>query len=61
MVGYAPNGYRLCDMASEKALTSRDVKFDEVTFPMKNLKDTLKPLIISTHEQEGEIKNDLPR
>ena len=56
MFGYAPNGYRLWDMASEKVLTSRDVKFDESTFPMKNLKDTLKPLIISTHEQYGEIK-----
>ena len=43
-------------MASEKVLSSRDVKFGESTFPMKNLKDTLKPLIISTHEQYGEIK-----
>ena len=33
MVGYAPNGYRLWNIMKQKIITSRDVKFDEESFP----------------------------
>lgn len=36
MLGYVPNGYRLWDVERQMVIYSRDVKFDENSFPFKS-------------------------
>ena len=60
MVGYAPNGYCLLNITKRKIITSRDVKFDEESFPYKSERTNPEPdnnylIITESHEQEGEI------
>lgn len=58
MLGYVPNGYKLWDQKDRRTFTSRDVKFDEGSFPFKEKTKSVKtvqPIIVKSLEQEGDI------
>lgn len=61
MIGYAPNGYRLCDKETRKVTTARDVEFDESSCPyaageiLKSNTEYIAPLLAGFPlEQKGE-------
>ena len=60
MMGYCPNGYRLWSIEKNKIILSRDVRFNEVSYPFmeKRKSDSPKEIVVCRMEQEREEEEE---